>query len=369
MLKPQANYPLPTEPLEKLTGAPVWASDTVTNEPVVFIDQGDGKPVAKLLFEPSEILSIRSADLAKTYEAGKDIIVPAKGSREFSLPQGSAVPFLKLEELFPPAGAPDAIRAAKGERAAKFGENRFMRWAENPRAFLVKQVVITYRHKEKWNGFRPEYAEKELARTLSKLKNKEPLKIAVIGDSISAGGSASVTVRQPPLMPPYDRLVLDRLRKTYGGDIQHVNLAKGGQVTEWALTQIPLIIDQKPDLVIVAFGMNDGSGRIKPERFGEAHAKLLEGVRAGLPDADFIFVSPIYGNPEWTGSAPDLYPKYLETLKGFQGPGIAVADVTTPFGEMLALKSYADLTVNGVNHPNDFGHRLYADVIFGLLAK
>ena len=369
VLKPQANYPPPTEPIETLIGSPVWASDTVTNEPLVFIAGSDAKPVAKLLFEPSEILSIRSADLATTYQAGRDIILPAAGSRELSLPQGSPVPFLTLEELFPPAGTKDAIRAARGERAAKFGPDRFMRWAENPRAFLLKQVVVTYRHKGKWNGFRPASAGEELKRTLTKLKKKEPLRIAVIGDSISAGGSASVTVRQPPMMPPYDRLVLERLRKQYGGDIQLVNLAKGGQVTEWALTQVPLIIDQKPDLVIVAFGMNDGSGRIKPERFGEAHEKLLEGVRKGLPDADFILVSPIHGNPEWTGSAPDLYPKYLETLKGFQGAGIAVADVTTPFGEMLALKSYADLTVNGVNHPNDFGHRLYADVIYGLLAE
>lgn len=369
VLKPQANYPPPTEPIDTLTGAPVWASDTITNEPLVFIDGGDGKPVAKLLFEPQEILSIRSANLSTTYQAGRDITLPAAGSRELSLPQGSAVPFLKLEELFPPAGAPDAIRAAQGDRAAKFGANRFMRWAENPRAFLLRQVVVTYRHSGKWTGFRPQFAGEELKRTLTKLKAKEPLKIAVIGDSISAGGSASVTVRQPPMLPPYDRLMLDKLRKQYGGDIQLVNLAKGGQVTEWALTQIPLIIDQKPDLLIVAFGMNDGSGRIKPERFGDAHRKLLDGVRAGLPNVDVIFVSPIHGNPEWTGSAPDLYPKYLETLKGFRGPGLAVADVTTPFGEMLALKSYADLTVNGVNHPNDFGHRLYADVISALLVE
>ncbi|RYD25261.1 MAG: SGNH/GDSL hydrolase family protein, partial [Verrucomicrobiaceae bacterium] len=300
---------------------------------------------------------------------GKDIILPESGSRELSLPQGSPVPHLKLEELFPAAGSPDAIRAAKGERAAKFGPDRFLRWAENPRAFHAKQLVVTYRHKDKWTGFRPAFAGAELKWTLEKLRKREPLKIAVIGDSISAGGSASVTVRQPPMMPPYDRLVLDRLRKKYGGEIQLVNLAKGGQVTEWALTQVPLIIDQKPDLLIVAFGMNDGSARIKPERFGEAHAKLLEGVRAGLPEADFILVSPIHGNPEWTASAPDLYPKYLATLQGFRGPGVAVADVTTPFGEMLALKSYADLTLNGVNHPNDFGHRLYADVIFALLAE
>jgi len=370
VLKPQANYPQPVQPIGELVGQPVWASDTVVNEPLLFIDNGDGKPpVASLLFEPSEILSIRSADLSKTYAPGKDITPPAAGSRECALPAGSPVPSLKLEELFPLAGTPDAIKAARGPRAEKFGGARYLRWAEHPRAFLVKQVVVTYRHRQKWEGFRPEFAGKELARTLGKLEKKQPVKLAFIGDSISAGGSASVTLRQPPLLPPFDRLVLDTLRKTYGGEIDLVNLAKGGQITEWALTQVPLIISQKPDLLVIAFGMNDGSGRINAERYAATHRKLIDEVRAGLPEVDIILVSPMHGNPEWTAGAPDLYPKYRDALMAFKQPGIAVADVTTPFGEILARKSYADLTVNGVNHPNDFGHRIYAQVISGLLVK
>jgi acyl-CoA thioesterase-1 len=370
VLKPQANYLQPVEPIDTLIGGPLWSADTVTNEPVLFIDHGDGKPPsANLLFAPSEILSIRSADLSKPYTAGKDILAPASGSRELTLPSGSTVPLLKLEELFPPAGSPDAINAARGPRAEKLGGGRFLRWAENPRVFYLKQVLVTYRHTEKWDGFRPQFAGKELARTIGKLEKKQPVKIALIGDSISAGGSASATMRQPPLLPPFDRLVVDRLRKSYGGEINLVNLAKGGQITEWALTQVPLIIEQKPDLLMIAFGMNDGSGRIEPGRFAATHRKLIDEIRAGLPEVDIILVSPMHGNPEWTAGAPDLYPQYRDQLATFSGPGIALADVTTPYGEILARKSYADLTVNGVNHPNDFGHRIYAQVISGLLVK
>ena len=35
--------------------------------------------------------------------------------------------------------------------------------------------------------------------------------------------------------------------------------------------------------------------------------------------------------------------------------------------DLLARKSDFDLTGNGLNHPNDFGHRLYAQMILALL--
>jgi len=49
------------------------------------------------------------------------------------------------------------------------------------------------------------------------------------------------------------------------------------------------------------------------------------------------------------------------------GAGAALADMTTLWRDLLARKSVHDLTGNGINHPNDFGHRLYAQVILGLL--
>jgi acyl-CoA thioesterase I len=46
---------------------------------------------------------------------------------------------------------------------------------------------------------------------------------------------------------------------------------------------------------------------------------------------------------------------------------VALADVTSIWGEFLRLKHDWDQTGNGVNHPNDFGHRVYAQVISTLL--
>ena len=53
----------------------------------------------------------------------------------------------------------------------------------------------------------------------------------------------------------------------------------------------------------------------------------------------------------------------LKAFRRLEGPNIALADVTTPWAELLKHKEYWEVSGNNVNHPNDFGHRLYAQVI------
>jgi hypothetical protein len=56
-----------------------------------------------------------------------------------------------------------------------------------------------------------------------------------------------------------------------------------------------------------------------------------------------------------------------QLLKHLCQPGVALADMTSIWEEFFKRKKDADLTGNGVNHPNDFGHRVYAQVISTLL--
>jgi acyl-CoA thioesterase-1 len=73
------------------------------------------------------------------------------------------------------------------------------------------------------------------------------------------------------------------------------------------------------------------------------------------------------GNPGWVALKQELFPEYRDALASLCGPGIALADVTAIWKEFLILKQDWDQTGNGVNHPNDFGHRVYAQVISALL--
>ena len=73
------------------------------------------------------------------------------------------------------------------------------------------------------------------------------------------------------------------------------------------------------------------------------------------------------GNRDWTTLKHELFPQYRDALAELCEPGIALADLTSIWTEFLKRKRDWDLTGNGVNHPNDFGHRVYAQVLSTLL--
>jgi hypothetical protein len=64
-----------------------------------------------------------------------------------------------------------------------------------------------------------------------------------------------------------------------------------------------------------------------------------------------------------------MFAEYRDVLKAFAAPGTAVADLTEVWARLLNSKADMDLTGNGLNHPNDFGHRLYAQAILKLLTS
>ena len=88
------------------------------------------------------------------------------------------------------------------------------------------------------------------------------------------------------------------------------------------------------------------------------------------PDTEYIIVTPMTGNPEWkpTVPGPDLvYGKAMREFVEKSSFPVALADVQKVWLKLLERKSFYDLTGNGVNHPNDYGHRVYASVILELL--
>lgn len=62
-----------------------------------------------------------------------------------------------------------------------------------------------------------------------------------------------------------------------------------------------------------------------------------------------------------------MFFRYRDALATFRGPGVAMANLTDLWNVLLTRKREVDLQGNGVNHPNDFGHRLYAQAILALL--
>lgn len=337
----------------------LWNSPRLAAEPLFFVrPESRASASARLLLTPQSAPALTKATGETAYELGRDFTW-APGTREIVLTTASRIPFRRAEELLPPRGSPDSIDGnCDGTRHLLYGEGHF---------FHDQQVGADYTSAEPWSGPRPAADPAGLARTLARLRARQPLKIVLLGDSISTGANASGPMGAPPHHPAYQDLVVAGLRARHGAEVSLINLAVGGMSAPWGEDQMPAAINAAPDLFIIAFGMNDASGRRPPEEFRDCVRRMAAAMQTVRPTCDVIAVATMTANPAWKYAAPDLYPAYLAELNSLRAPGFAIADVTSPWSWIVSRKSYHDLTGNGVNHPNDFGHRLYADTILALL--
>ena len=329
-------------------GQPFWRRKVMENEPVLFI-RNEGKTVAagKLLFVPSAKPTVMAPDLVMKYEEGKDYVWKP-GSDTIELTAGTRVPFKTSAEMVPPPGSPNTLMGVL------FSEGRF---------FHDLQVQVSYPHAGGW-PLQDAPPAQRLTRSLAKLNDKQTFKLVTLGDSITEGYNASgfKSSEAPPLQPPYPQLVADTLQQRFGATVTLANLGRAGTGAGWGLEMVAKVAAEKPDLVILAFGMNHGE---PAAAFEAVMRKLRDAVQAACSGADIVLVAPMTGNP--CGFPPERFTGYRDALRNLTAANVALADVTSPWLELLKRKPFSDLSGNNINHPNDFGHRVYAEVICQLI--
>lgn len=338
---------------------PFWEGTQVEGESVLFIrDEAIGEARAKVLFPITKVIRVTNSAGDAEYEEGRDYRwIP--DSREIVLPVGSRIVSSSPEDLRRPAGTQRfALTHRDGNGEILFGAR--LEYAE-------MQTCITYEHAAaKWPGRLPKYDPQQLPRTTGLLAKREPLSIVVLGDSISTGLNSSKVGTAAPFQPGYDELLAEHLRNVTGSEVNLTNLSVGGKDSAWGKTQVPAVVASKPDLVILAFGMNDAAGRPAAE-FQTHIRETLQAIQTERPGTEFILIATMRGNPDWIRLNAALFAEYRDALQELCEPGIALADLTSVWDVFLERKKDWDQTGNGVNHPNDFGHRVYAQVISRLL--
>jgi lysophospholipase L1-like esterase len=332
---------------------PIWRGRLMSDETLLPTSY-DGKPAeANLAFPASRVLRVRNYALTETYEEGRDFSIEGRTLR---LTPASRIPFLSFDQMYHNNrdAKPGVLKASDGTYLT-FGEGDW---------FNSRQLVVTYEHDEPWEG--PVPAPALLPGTFARLKAGKPLKLAVFGDSISVGASASGNSSKPPFLPNWAKLLARELATKYGSEITLTNPSLGGMRSDWGRKMAEgLLAHEKPDLVILGFGMNDGGGAVPPDVFAANTRAMMESVRKENPDAEFILLMSFQPNSRWRSLDP--MPAYLDALKAMEAPGVAVADVWSPHAYLLKNKTYWDMTSNGVNHPNDFLVRLYAQILLARL--
>ncbi len=340
---------------------PFWLGETLKDEPILFIkDPASGIARGKVLFSIKRVLSVRNGENTIAYREGRDFTWNAK-SREIVLPPDSRIVSRTVADLRRPDGSQrHRLTHRDGNGEILFGAKL---------EYHQMQTCITYtRLLTDCPSPVSAFNEKALPRSIATLRAGKPFSIVVLGDSISTGCNASGWGGGAPHQPAYPELLKLHLEAVYRTTVSLTNLSVGGKASHWGISMVDQVAAAKPDLVIVAFGMND-SARVPATEFKTNISAIIGKTREQVPEAEFILVASMLGNRNWTYLKHELFEPYRDALNQLVKPGIAVADLTTVWTEFLRLKDYLDLTGNGVNHPNDFGHRVYAQVIAALLAE
>lgn len=357
----QNNDQLIPYPAENLRTAliPIWRGGRISEEPILFIrDPATGEAQGQLLFVPTNLATVRDGSGRTTYERGRDYQW-TPGSRTVRLPAGSRIVSVEPAQLRRPKNSQAySLPHRDGGGDIFFGAKT---------EYQDLQTAITYDCAPgAWSGSVPVYAGEQLPRTTQKLQHGDPVRLVLLGDSISTGCNASGWAGVAPHLPPYGELVRRALAARFHSEVSLRNLSLGGANAAWGATRSEAVAEAQPDLLIVAFGANDAHRRPAADYQADLR-NLIAGVRAKQADCEFILVSTMPGNTAWTSLQPKLYSDYRDALAALVGPGVAFADVTGLWYEMLRYKSYYDVTGNGVNHPNDFAHRVQAQVLLALL--
>ena len=337
----------------------LWQNGIVRNESGMFA----GKSRIDLMFPAQKILQVTLHSSGEVFEAGKDYC-HAPGDDFITRTENSRIPYLPPEALRP-TGEGVILHPEEGENAidnAVDGGNLIF---DGGAFFAFNQVDISYccgnagiksklaPQPEKLPGFRQKRAK------------REPLKITLIGDSISEGFNATKFVDVPPFAPCYMEQVVMEL----GENVSLRNRA----IRSTGIHRVSDIeadyLGDAPDLLVIAYGMNNFAG-MPVDEFISRMQILISGCQAVNPQTEYLIVSSMSGNPDWRPTVPGPDLLYAQKMREFAAAGgnhIAIADVHKIWSEFLERKDFYDLTGNGVNHPNDYGHRIYASVVLEVL--
>lgn len=198
-----------------------------------------------------------------------------------------------------------------------------------------------------------------LERTRAKLVGGELVKIVAFGDSITAGGDAT----RPDLI--FWQRWAEELRRTYPRThVAVINGATGGDSTVQGLQRLQAkVLEHKPDLVLMGFGMNDHNQGGVPIPLFELNLKqMIERIRTET-EAEVILFSAFPPNPLWKFGTQRMADYAAATERVARETACAYADVFNNWQAMAARKKPEDLLGNNINHPNDFGHWIYYRVL------
>ena len=171
-----------------------------------------------------------------------------------------------------------------------------------------------------------------------------------LGDSAAQGIGASRPERG------YVGLLAARMRLRTGGPVQVVNLSRSGAtVRDLVEEQLPRLLELRPDVVTVAIGGNDVRS-YRPERFDAD----IEELTAALPPGTFVADVPWFMHGRWAQRSEQAAATVAAHARAH---GLRVVPLHASMSARGPGSMLTDFAADWF-HPNDRGHRRWADALW-----
>ena len=324
------------------------------NWPTADYDSADGFSL-RLMNDVKRVISVNTATHDFIFTEGRDYFVR---DGRLVIPKDSAIKILSQDEYI--LDHDNGFACVEGGWL-NFGEAN---------CFHKLQYAVSYESASNcFDGrYRPDVSP--LLEGSRRKLDSDCLKLAFYGDSITYGCNASgLSVGMPPFMPIYPLLAAEVLRQR-GYRIDYYNPSIGGMSSIWGRDRAAYYFDEfKPDLTMIAFGMNDGSGRLPVEAFIDNTRSIIHTIRSANPNAEFVLCATTLPNRLAKGfyGLQEDYEEPLATLAVAED--CAFLDMTELHKTLLSRKDYHHMTGNNINHPSDFLARLYAQGLLALIGR
>lgn len=178
---------------------------------------------------------------------------------------------------------------------------------------------------------------------------------------VALGDSAAQSIGASRPERGYVGLLAKWMREETGSPVLVVNLSRSGATVRDVLdTQLPRLLPLQPDIVTVAVGGNDIRS-YNPARF----AADVEELAAALPAGTLVADVPYFMHGRWEDDADQA----AETVaKGARAHQLQVVPLHRALRDRGAIAMLTDFAADWF-HPNDRGHRVWADALWTELRR
>lgn len=210
---------------------------------------------------------------------------------------------------------------------------------------------------------------------------QSPVTIVAFGDSVTQG---VMEHNELDLESVYHRVLQSELEHFFPcTTFSTVNAGVSGGTVRQALERLePDVMSRGPDLVLIAFGLNDSlCGEDGLPEFSEGLHSIVHKIREKT-EADVLFLTPPFMARRRNGRIhPDHIPmadhiietqtqnilsRYAQAIREVsRALDVPLADIHKEWERLAAENLDTDVwLVNGLNHPGPKGHSLAASVVF-----